>query len=75
MRQNRITFNEKIISGKPIVKGTRLSVDFVLDLLVYDWSAEHIIENYPQLTSQDIQACLEYASNIIKEENVILMKK
>ena len=73
MWTDKITVNEEILAGKPIVKGTRLSVDFIIDLLANDWSNEDILKNYPQLTKQDIRACLEYAASIIKDENVLIM--
>jgi uncharacterized protein (DUF433 family) len=73
MWQNRITFNKDILVGKPIIKGTRISVDFILDLLANGWKNEDILENYPQITVEDIQSCIEYASNVIKDEKVILM--
>lgn len=73
MWQERITFDPKILTGKPIVKGTRLAVDFIIDLLVNGWTNDVILQNYPQLTLQDIAACLEYASTLIKEENVVLI--
>ena len=73
MWRERITIDQNILVGKPIIKGTRLSVDFILDLLSHDWSNREILENYPQLTQPDIMACLEYASYIIKEEKVLIM--
>jgi uncharacterized protein (DUF433 family) len=54
----RIEINPKILAGKPIIKGTRLSVDFILDLLVQGRTMEKILKNYPQLTMEDIKAVL-----------------
>ncbi|MFH0974455.1 MAG: DUF433 domain-containing protein [Spirochaetota bacterium] len=73
MWQERIETDEKIIAGKPIIKGTRISVDFIIDLLAKNWSSEAIIENYPQLKAEDITACLEYASYVLKDEKVLIM--
>jgi uncharacterized protein (DUF433 family) len=73
MWKDRIIFEKNIAVGKPIVKGTRITVDFVLDLMSNGWSYDDIRENYPQLTSQDIRACLEYASSVIKDEKVLLL--
>lgn len=73
MWQDRIIFEKGIALGKPIIKGTRITVDFVLDLMANGWSYDDIKENYPQLTSQDIQASLEYASHVIKDEKVLLI--
>lgn len=73
MWKDRIIFEKSIALGKPIIKGTRITVDFVLDLMANGWSYDDIKENYPQLTSQDIQASLEYASHVIKDEKVLLI--
>lgn len=73
MWKDRIIFEKSIALGKPIIKGTRITVDFVLDLMSNGWSYDDIKENYPQLTSQDIRACLEYASSVIKDEKVLLL--
>lgn len=73
MWDEKIIIDENICAGKPVVKGTRLSVDFVLDLLANGWSYDTIIENYPQLTLDTIRACLEYASQVIKDEKVVAL--
>ena len=52
--------DQKILGGKPIIRGTRLAVEFILDLLENGWSAEEIIENYPSIGTGDIAACLAY---------------
>jgi uncharacterized protein (DUF433 family) len=53
-----------------VVKGTRLSLEFILDLLALGWSESEILRNYPRLTSEDIQACLRYASAVLHFEKV-----
>lgn len=68
--QERITIDPKILAGKPIIKGTRLAVEFVIDLLANGWSEAEILQNYPRLTHEDIQACLSYASALLKSEKV-----
>jgi len=62
--------NPKIMVGKPIIKGTRLSVDFLLDLLAQGWTNEQIIRNYPQLKKEDIRAALEYSAHSLKLETL-----
>lgn len=64
----RITANAKILGGKPIIRGTRLSVEFILDLLASDVSEEEILEDYPHITKDDIHACLRYAARSCKNE-------
>ncbi len=67
----RIIRNPKILIGKPVIKGTRLSVEFILDLLAAEASEAEILENYPQLTHQDILACVTYARDLVAEQRVI----
>ncbi len=59
--------------GKPIVKGTRISVEFVVDLLGRGWSVEQVLAQYDHLTAADVQACLAYASEVLKSERVYLL--
>lgn len=65
--QTRITIDPNILVGKPIIKGTRLAVEFIIDLLAQGWSNEEILLNYPGITIEDIQACLAYASASLKK--------
>ena len=64
----QITANPHILGGKPIIQGTRISVEFILDLLASDISEEEILEDYPHLTKDDIHACLKYAARSCKNE-------
>ena len=72
--RNRIVFNNKILSGKAIIKGTRISVEIVLELLSKGWTYEEILKSYPHLTKDDIIACLNYAKDRLKEERVYPIK-
>jgi uncharacterized protein (DUF433 family) len=64
----RVTWSERIVVdpdvlvGKPVIKGTRLAVEFIVDLLAQGWSEWEILKNYPGLTLDDIRASLAYAS-------------
>lgn len=69
--KNRIVFDPKILAGKPIIKGTRISVEFILELLSSGMSADEIIKEYPHLTSEDVFAAIEYAAKVIKHEDII----
>ncbi|KAB2855820.1 MAG: DUF433 domain-containing protein [Anaerolineae bacterium] len=62
MWQERIIIDSAILTGKPIVKGTRLAVEFVIELMAQGWNEQEILNNYPH---QDIVACLSYASTKI----------
>ncbi len=68
--RERIILDEKILAGKPIVRGTRISVEFVIDLLARGWTTDQIIQEYDHLTPEDIQACLGYASEVLKSERL-----
>ena len=68
--KNRITVDNDILAGKPIVKGTRIAVEFIMDLLANGWTTEKILKNYPQLEKEDITAVLKYATELLKEEKV-----
>lgn len=68
--QRRIVIDPEILAGKPVIRGTRLAVEFILDLLAQGWSEEEILHNYPGLVKEDIQACLHYASRVLKAEKV-----
>ena len=68
--QERIAVDQRVLAGKPIIKGTRIAVEFVLDLLANGWHESEILENYPRLTHEDIQACLSYATALIKSERI-----
>jgi uncharacterized protein (DUF433 family) len=59
---DRITINPSILTGKPIVRDTRLSVEFILDLLAQGWSEAEVLQNYPGLSRDDLQACIAYAA-------------
>jgi uncharacterized protein (DUF433 family) len=63
----RITRDPKVLVGKPVIKGTRISVEFVLELLAAEWSEADIFRNYPHLTREDILACLTYAHDLVHE--------
>jgi uncharacterized protein (DUF433 family) len=70
---DRIVVNPKVLVGKPVIKGTRIAVEFVVDLLGRGWTTEEILREYDHLTPQDIQACLAYAGEVLKSERVYLL--
>jgi len=72
---DRITVDPKVLVGKPVVKGTRLAVEFIVERLADGWTEHQLLDNYPGLTHEDISACLHYASEILKSERVYLTTK
>jgi len=58
----RITLNPKVMAGKPVIKGTRLTVEYILNLLAHGATAEEILDEYQGLKAEDIQACFLFAT-------------
>jgi uncharacterized protein (DUF433 family) len=65
---DRIVLDPAVLAGKPVVRGTRLAVEFVVGLLGDGWTEAEILRNYPGLTREDILACLQYAGEIVRAE-------
>jgi len=59
----RITINPKVMTGKPVIRGTRLTADFIVGLLAHGTTAEDILKEYEGLTPEDIRACLLFAGD------------
>jgi uncharacterized protein (DUF433 family) len=70
----RITVNPEIMVGKPIIKGTRLSVEYILNLLAHGEEVSDIIKEYDGLTSKDIQACLLFATKSLENTSFMPLK-
>ena len=66
----RIVLDPEILAGKPVIRGTRLAVELILELLAAGQSAEEILASYPGLTREDVLACLAYASELVHEVKV-----
>ena len=61
--RDKIIKDPKIMSGRPVIKGTRITVELILELQHNGWTESDILQNYPHLTAAGIQACLSYAEN------------
>ncbi|MFI5013522.1 MAG: DUF433 domain-containing protein [Hyphomicrobiales bacterium] len=70
VKQARITLDPKVSAGKPVIRGTRLSVEFVIGLMVDGWSEADMLANYPGITHEDVIACLAYARETLSSEKV-----
>ncbi len=66
----RIIVDPKILAGKPIIRGTRISVEFVLELLSSGMEVDEILQEYPHLKKQDILAALNYATRMLRHEEI-----
>ncbi len=69
--EERIVVNPKIMGGKPVIKGTRIPVYFILELIANGWSIDDILKEYPHLTREDVLAAIRYAARVLREEVVI----
>lgn len=66
MISRRIVADPDVLAGKPVIEGTRIAVEFVIDLLARGWTAEQVLKEFDHLTAEDIRACLAYASDKLK---------
>lgn len=64
---DRIVLDPEILAGKPVIRGTRIAVELILELLAAGQSQSEILDNYPGLAREDILACLSYASYLAHE--------
>jgi len=63
----RIIFNRKVMAGKPVIKGTRLTVDYILGLMAHGATATEILQEYKGLTAEDLHACLLFATKSLED--------
>ena len=68
---DRIVLNPRIMVGKPVIRGTRLTVDFILNLLAHGATEKEVLDEYKGLTQDDIRACLLFATKALKETDFI----
>jgi uncharacterized protein (DUF433 family) len=67
---NRFTFNKDVLCGKPLIRGLRISVEMILELLAKGATEEEILQDYPQLEPDDLRAALLYAHHMVAREDV-----
>lgn len=68
--REHIVVDPKVLVGKPVIRGTRIAVELVIDLMARGYSKEQILDQYDHITAEDIQACLAYASETLRSERV-----
>jgi len=73
--KDRIVVDPAVLAGKPIVKGTRISVEFLLGLLANGWTEAQIFDNYPHLKREDLQAVFSFTQNCLQDEDFVMLKK
>ena len=74
MWQERITIDPTVLTGKPVIKNTRLAVDLIIAFLANGWTEVDIFSNYPGVTHEDILACLQFKSDSNRTNQNMLMK-
>jgi uncharacterized protein (DUF433 family) len=70
--RERIAADPAVPVGKPVIKGTRLTVALILELLASGWTFDRILANYTDITAEDVRACIAYAKEVLQEERVLL---
>ena len=65
--RTHIETNDQILLGKPVIKGTRLSVEHIINLLASGWTEQQILENYPRLSKESLQAVFGYIQEFLKD--------
>ena len=73
--KERIVVDPEILVGKPIIKGTRISVELLLERLSDGWSMEDILASYPRITRDDVLAALAFVAELYKEESFVAIDK
>jgi len=73
--KERIVVDPDILVGKPVIKGTRLSVDFLLKLLANGWTEQQLFDNYPQLKPEDLRALFTFVHECLVDENFVYLEK
>jgi uncharacterized protein (DUF433 family) len=72
--RDQIKSDPELVGGKPVVRGTRLAVDFILGLLAEGWTDQELLENYPTLTPEGLRAVFAYAAEVLREETLYPLK-
>ncbi len=70
MTNDHIVLDPAVLAGKPVVRGTRLSVEFVIGLMADGWNEADILANYPGLSRENVAACLSYARDLLQSEKI-----
>ena len=68
VEEERIVIDEKILGGKPVIKGTRIPVYLIVEMIANGLSIKEILKKYPELSEEDVKAALRYAASLLKRE-------
>lgn len=72
--QEYITADPGVLTGKPVIKGTRMAVELILEFLGRGWTIDDILSQYPHLSRQAVVACVEYARDLVKSETISVLR-
>ncbi len=70
---DRIEINPKVMLGKPVIRGTRITVELILRKLSEGARSKEILEAYPKLTKEDIQTAIRYAADVVAHEELVIL--
>ncbi len=70
-QRERVTIEPQVLAGKPAVRGTRLAVEFIVELPAAGWTEPELLVEYPGLRPEDVRACLAYVRDVLKSETVL----
>ncbi|WP_310449992.1 DUF433 domain-containing protein [Sulfuritalea sp.] len=73
--KDHVVVDPKVLVGKPIIRGTRISVELLMDRLSDGWSMEQILESYPRVTRDDVLAAISFVTEVFREEDYIAIQK
>jgi len=73
--KDHVAVDPKVLVGKPIIRGTRISVELLMDRLADGWSMEQILESYPRVTRDDVLAAIAFVTEVFREEDYIAIQK
>lgn len=73
--QDHITTDPAVLAGKPVVRGTRLSIDFLLGLFAAGWSPDQVLASYSQLTPDALRAVFAYAAEVLHDEAIHVVNR
>jgi uncharacterized protein (DUF433 family) len=69
--RDRIAAHPDVLLGKPVIKGTRISVELIVDLFARGYTADQVLQQYPHIAAVDLQACLAYAVELLRQEQML----
>lgn len=75
MKNDRIVLDNDILAGKPVIRGTRITVELIIELMASGMAIPEILKEYPHLTNKDILAALEYAAQTLRSEEIIIKQR